>query len=222
MTLLACGFLTLLLGVWIPLGAGPNPPQKFATVTLSVLSSLGQSQAGCHLLEFVLLDDGANADYKSRFDGLVGKNIPFGYSYRVSVKCTDPGAGGSFWIPVLRSDQFVVLSSWPHLGDYFTGDEPRLTVSVSRHSGAQTLGQAWVKVIGVYVDGREVDKLDSQSGATRFYHLEPGRFLVLLLTGERVLCTKQIDVLGPEARLELSLSGQGCKAEGLSSVKVVD
>lgn len=198
------------------------PQPKMATVLLSVRDSFGHQESSCNLQEFVLLDEHKNIDYKERFDGLIGRNIPYGTTYRLHVKCADDRSGGSFLVSVSRPNQFIVLSSWRNIGDYVTRPVPRLAVLISADSARQLSPQAWVKLVGVYRDRNEIDRIDPQSHTASFYDVVPGRYLILLIDGEKLACTKQIDFLESPAHLELSLSKEGCKAESFSSVQTIN
>jgi hypothetical protein len=193
-----------------------------ATITISVFDAFGQQQSGCRVEKFVPHDDGNKMDFKDRFNNLIGKGIPFGMNYDVGVKCSDQGSVGLASISVHRTDQFVVLSAAPPRGDYYTGVSPRLSVLVDPNSTNHSSDQAWVEILGVFTNLREIDRVDPETKAAHFYHygLIPGRYVVLLFNGGKSSCSKQIDIHGPEARLILSPSEHGCEAKGLNAVFV--
>lgn len=198
------------------------PQQKASTVTLRVLDSFGKPQSDCHLREFVLLDEGRGRDYLDHFTGTVGRDIPYGLTYRAHVKCADQRAGGTFLVSVGRSDEFLVLASWLNLGDYVTGPEARLTVAVRPTQETELTNGAWIKLVGAYVDRTEVDKINSESHTARFYHVVPGKYLMMLFIGDRVICTKQIEFVAASANLELTISGQSCNMASQTGVKLAD
>lgn len=202
---------------------GIPSPEKVATVTLDVMDPLGHQQTGCSVSRFAPRDGAEAEDYKARFNGLIGKNVPFGNDYVVGVKCSGQGTVGLVGASVRRPDQYIVVVASSQRGDNFTGEIPRLTVSIDGDSKSQISEQSWVEVVGIYLDTREVDRIVPESRPARFYgwRIVPGRFVVLLQTGDRLACTEQIDILGPEARLRFLLSPQGCKAEAVSSVRLI-
>lgn len=197
--------------------------RKLATVTLSILDSYGKPQIACHVHEFLLQDDGVNTelagtDYENHFTGLVGKDIPLALRYRVSVRCGQQGAGRSFEVSVERPDQLLVLSYWPHLGDYVTGAEPRLVLSVVPGKTFQGLSNSWVQISGLYVNYREVDGLDPKTYQARFYGLEPGTYLIILQTPQGLACAEKADVPGPHAKLRLQVLKVGCRVTSETSM----
>lgn len=194
---------------------------KSATVTVVFFDSFGKAQPDCRVHGFKAFTETDKREYGARFDGMIGKGIPFGRTYRVILSCTNQRLIGPFWVSVRRADQFLVLSQWEHQGDYETGEIPRLTVSVSSESNHKLLDSGWVKIVGLYSNGQELDRIDPQSRSARFYDVTPGRLLVIVIAGDKLACTQQIDVLGPEARLDLSLSEHGCEARGQNAVSVV-
>jgi hypothetical protein len=214
-------FLSLLLGSWSETDLWSQESEKRATVTMSVFDSFGVAQSGCHVLGFVSFNGDDHSDYKTRFGGLVGQNIPFGGNYRVDIRCADERAKGSFVVAVDRQDEFIVIGTWMHLGDYETGQTPRLTVTLGNSSSESSSG-SWIKIVGVYSGRQEVARLDTQSHSVRFYAIEPGRYLMLLVSRENLLCTRQLDILGAEAKMTVSVSGPSCKTGDLSSVRMVN
>jgi len=219
--------LILLIGHDAPSLSLDAPAQRSATVTVVVLDSRGHPQAGCKVLAFARLNDGTNkdiakTDYKDKFDGLIGRNIPFGYRYQVDIRCGEEGVRGTFLASVERADQFIVLSGWTNLGDYVTGPVPRLEVFVRRESTRQIEHKTWVKLVGLYLDTSEIDEVHPQTQSASFFSIVPGRYFLLVVDGESLACAKQIDFLESHAQLELTLSKEGCKAERTSSAKVLE
>lgn len=203
-----CSLIFILL-LGLPLIAGQSAPQV-AAVRISLSDSYGQIERACSVKGFTSFDEGERPDYASHFAGLVGQDVPFGQRFRVILQCAGNQVFGPFWVAVDRPDKFIPLASWSHRGDYFTGAEPRLTVSVLGRPLPQT-SESWVKLVGVYLDDQEVDQVDPRSGSARFYDPVPGRYLVLLLRGGDAVCTEQIDILGPGARMSLSPLSNDCK-----------
>lgn len=193
---------------------------SLATVTLLPLDSFGGARQGCQVVEFVTLDD-LETDYKMRFEGLRAKNIPFGADYRTHIKCDDQRGSGPFFVTVNRSDQFIVLGSWLHRGDYVTGPSPRLTVSVAGTLDAGPSPKTWVKIVGVYLDHSETGKVDPESHSAMFYDLVPGRYLVLILSGKKLSCTKQVDFFGAHTGLDISISQKSCTARESPGIQIV-
>jgi hypothetical protein len=196
------------------------PQQKFSAVTITILDSFGHPQSGCRILEFAFLGDEKNNDYASHFDGLEGRMIPYGSSYRVNVKCSDERSGGTFLVAVERPNAFLVLASWLNIGDYVTGPIPRLTVSLKSKRETELASGAWIKLVGLYLDRTEVDRIDVGSHTARFYEVVPGKYFMLLFVADRLVCTKRFDLVKAPADLELSVSGQSCNVEKESSVQV--
>jgi hypothetical protein len=215
-------FMALLIGFLAICYLPAAPEQKFATVTFRVLDSFGNAQSDCRLLEFVLLDDDRGTNYVSHFSGAFGRNIPYGSTYRTHVKCADERTGGTFLVSVNRPEVYLVLASWPNIGDYVTGPAPRLTIALKRGGRVDLTTGAWIKLVGTFVDRSEVDKFAADSGSARFFHIVPGQYLLLLFIGDKLACTKKIDFLDPPANLELSLNGQSCVVEGQHAVKATD
>lgn len=192
---------------------------QFGAVTVSAVDSFGRPRADCKVAEFRSMDD-EEVDYVDRFDGLTGHDIPVGHSYRIHLRCADAESAGPFFALVNRQDAFLVLGAWLNRGDYETGSTPRLTVNVDQ-ARSQISSEAWVKIIGIYTSVSEADRIDSQTHSARFYDPQPGRYLLLLLDGEKVVCTKQIAIEAPKAQLRLVLPSP-CRIDALSSVTALD
>ena len=195
--------------------------KQSATVTLGIFRSFGQPIAGCHVAGFLSFNEGDKTEYGGSFHGLTGTGIPFGKTYRAILSCQKVGVFGPFWVSVERTHQFIVLGVWSHRGDYYTGAEPRLTIYLAGNPVPST-GQQWIKIVGEYSDDQEVDEVSADSHSARFYNFFPGRFLLLLLTADQTLCVKQVDLLGPGAKLQLQVSSNGCIVKPLAAAKTVD
>jgi hypothetical protein len=214
--------LTLISWLWSAPNLATGPQKMAETVTIHFVNHFGVPWQDCHVEEFAstIGDDGS--DYASRFHGLTARNIPFNRSYRLVLECTKVGYPSfPFYVDVLRDRTFIVVSSWLHRGDYQTGLGPRLTVSLARPQ-SERAAQAWVKVVGVYIDYLHSEGVDQQSGEAGFDWIVPGTYMVLLLTPEKLVCAKQIDLLEPHGRLELDPTPNGCTAKALALVKVIE
>lgn len=222
-----CYFLIFTIALFAPLAAFDHQDRKIATVTLTILDSRGNRQTKCRLLAFTLLSDGgntdiANTDYQDRFLGLVGTNIPFGYRYEINIRCGDAGVRGTFLASVERPDQFIVLSGWPNLGDYVTGPDPRLKVTIHGLPDGRMEPKTWVKLSGVYLDVSEVDKVHEGTDSADFFSVVPGKYMLLVLKGQYVTCARQIDFLEAHAQLDVSVGAHACTAKPSGGVKVLD
>jgi len=220
----SCCFAAIVLAsVGLAAGSTSGQPRRSATVTLSLFSSFGEPIAACHVQGFLSFNDGDKTEYRARFHGLTGTGIPFGKTYRAILKCERERVLGPFWVSVQRTHAFVVLGVWSHPGhgDYYTGAEPRLTVYVIDSPVSKT-EQQWIRIVGEYSDEQEVDEVSVDSHSARFYNFFPGRFLLLLVTADKLLCDKQVDLLGPGARLQLLVSRNGCTVKTLAAVKAVE
>jgi hypothetical protein len=82
--------------------------------------------------------------------------------------------------------------------------------------------RAWAKIVGVYIDKAEEAQIDPNSRTAGFFSIVPGKYLALLLDGEKLLCTKQIIFRREHAHLTLSLSADGCTAKGDSLAEPVE
>lgn len=198
--------------------------RKTATVTLSVLDSFGHPRSDCHVVQFSSDEPFRKAEYKNKFTKYAGANIPYAI-YTLLLRCDDGQTLGPKYITVGRPKNFFVISQWRHFGDWVTGPDPRLAISVETDSETKLSGQAWVKVVGVYVDSAEIDEVNPQTHTASFYDVVPGRYLVLLLDGDKIICTQPVEYSAdPEshAKLKLSASLGGCKVESLGSPRVIE
>ena len=197
---------------------------KTGTVTLSVLDSFGRPRSDCHVTRFFSDAPYDKAEHKNKFDKYVGQKIPFA-AYTLFLGCDDGEHLGPVYVDVSRPQEFVVVGRWRHMGDWVTGSEPRLAVSVETDAEAHLSDQAWVKVVGVYVDSAEVDKINPQTHTADFYAIFPGRYLVLLLDGDKIICTRAVEFL-PEfqshTKMKVSVSSAGCKVDGLGTIRSLD
>lgn len=209
-----------LLLIWSAIGRAQAAPPDLATVAITPLDSFGRVQSNCRVQFFVQAEHvaesgggrGTEWDYATRFDGLVGRGVPFG-RYYTAVTC-DPGSwGGGDWVSVSARETFLVLAFWHHKGDYHTGSEPRLTVSYSANGVAKV---PWAKVVGAYLDFAETARVDPATGKAGFYYLSPGKYLLLILEEEKVTCVKELDFLHSPAAIDL---GPGCAVESLANVR---
>ncbi len=193
---------------------------RFSRCCYLISDSFGYEQSDCRVREFVSLENEKNSNYASHFSGLQGRMVPYGPIYRVDVKCSDGRGGGTFLVAVERANAFLVLASWLNVGDYVTGPMPRLTISVNaKREPALTRG-AWIKLVGLYLNQTEVDKLDGGSHVARFYDVVPGRYIMFLFAADGLVCTKQVDLVKAPTDLNLLVSGQSCDVEGESSERI--
>jgi hypothetical protein len=202
--------------------AGPGKTAE--TVTVRFVNYFGVPWPDCHVEEFTsTLGSDVGTDYAGRFHGLTGRNIPFNLGYRLVLECAKPGYPSfPLSVDVTRHRTFIVVSSWMHRGDYETGLGPRLTVSVVPRP-PEVIGQAWVKLLGVYMDHSASDGVDPETGEARFHWMiVPGTYMVLLFTPEKLVCAKEIELLEPHGRLELAATPKGCAAKALAFVKVIE
>lgn len=215
-----CIVAIMLASVALMAGSTSGQAKQSATVTLSLFTSFGEPIAACNVEGFLSFNEGDKTEYRGRFHGLTGVGIPFGKVYRAILKCAKGRFWGPYWISVERTDEFVALGDWYHHGDYYTGAEPRLTVYVMGSSVPKTV-QQWIKIVGEYSGEQEVDKISSRSHSAQFYNIFPGRFLILLLSDHGLLCSNQVDLLAPKARIELSVVPRGCVVKGLAEATAI-
>jgi hypothetical protein len=204
----------------IPNDTGP----KIGTVILSVLDSFGRPRSDCHVTRFFSDAPFAKADYKNKFTKYVGEKIPYGL-YTLFMRCDDGEPLGPVYVDVSRPQEFVVIGEWRNMGDWVTGPEPRLAVSVETDPETHLSDHAWVKVVGVYVSSAEVDTISPQTHVATFYRIVPGRYLVVLLDDDKIVCTKAVEFLQEfqaDAKMKLSVSAAGCKVDGLGSIRPLD
>ena len=200
------------------LGTQSRAESKTGTVTISVLDSFGHPRLDCHVVQFSSDAPFKKAEYKNRFSKYVGTNIPYAFAYTLLLRCDDGQTLGPKYITVGRPKEFFVIGRWQHFGDWVTGPEPRLAISVKTDAETKLSGQAWVRVVGVYVDSVEVDEVDPQTHMASFYEIVPGRYLVMILDGDKVVCTAPVEYSAePEshAKITLSVSLGGCQVGGL-------
>jgi hypothetical protein len=205
-------------------GTQGRPESKTGTVTLSVLDSFGHARSDCHVTQFASEEPFKNAEYKNNFKKYSGENIPYAV-YTLFLRCDDGKPLGPIYVDLSRPQEFVVVGRWRNMGDWVTGPDPRLAVSVETDAETHLSDRAWVKVVGVYVDSAEVDEVNPQTHVAGFYKIVPGRYLVILLDSDRVICTKAVEFLQelqPHAKMKVSVSASGCKVDGLGSIRPLD
>jgi hypothetical protein len=214
---------SLILWLWSVPNYGTGPGKTAETVTIRLVDYFGVPWPNCHVAEFTsTLGRNVGSDYAGRFRGLTGRDIPINVGYRLVLQCAKPDyPSPPFSVDVTRDRTLIVVSSWMHRGDYETGLGPRLTVSVVPRP--PEVGQAWVRLLGVYMEHSASDGVDPQTGEAQFHWMVvPGTYMVLLLTPEKLVCAKEIQLLEPHGRLELQPKANGCAAKGLASVKVIE
>jgi hypothetical protein len=205
-------------------GIPDNTAPKIGTVTLSVLDSFGLPRSDCHVTRFFSEAPYKKAEYKNKFAKYVGEKIPYA-GYTLFLRCDDGKPLGPVYVDVRRPQEFVVIGRWRNMGDFVTGTDPRLAVSVETDAETHLSDHAWVKVVGVYIDNAEVDQLNPQTHEASFYEIVPGRYLVLLLDGNKIICTRPIEFAGEfqsHAKMKLSVAAGSCKVDGLGSVRPVE
>ena len=153
-------------------GTPGDAAPKIGTVTLSVLDSFGRPRSDCHVTRFFSEAPYKNAEYKNKFAKYVGEKIPYA-GYTLFLRCDDGKPLGPVYVDVGHPQEFVVIGRWRNMGDFVTGPDPRLAVSVETDAETHLSDNAWVKVIGVYGDSAEVDRLNPQTRQASFYKLSP-------------------------------------------------
>lgn len=109
-----------------------------------------------------------------------------------------------------------------NVGDYETGPAPRLTISINTSSRVRLADNSWIKLVGMYVDSSEIDRIEARNRSASFYEIVPGRYVLLVLEGEKLACARPIEIVELPARIELSLSANECSAGAGSGVKRLD
>jgi hypothetical protein len=215
---------TFTLAAFNCFGTSNRTESKVGTVTLSVLDSFGHPRSDCHVTEFASDEPFKKAEYKNKFTSYVGENVPYAV-YTLFLRCDDGKPLGPVYVDVNRPQEFVVIGRWRNMGDWVTGLDPRLAISVETDAETHLSDQAWVKIVGVYVDSAEVDRLNPRTHEASFYKIVPGRYLVLLLDGNKIICTRPIEFAGEfqaHAKMKLSVAAGSCKVDGLGSVRPVE
>jgi hypothetical protein len=198
--------------------------RKTATVTLSVLDSFGHPRSDCHVVQFSSDEPFKKAEYKNKFRKYIGENIPYAI-YTLFLRCDDGRSLGPRYITVGRSQEFFVIGQWRNIGDWVTGPDPRLAIFVETDGETHLSSRTWIKIVGVYVDSAEVDEVNSQTHVASFYDIVPGRYLVILLDGDKIICTRPVEYLREfesHAKMKLSVSVGGCKVDGLGSIRAIE
>jgi hypothetical protein len=206
--------------VGIPTDTAP----KTGTVTLSVLDSFGRPRSDCHVTRFFSAAPYEKAEFKNKFAKYLGEKIPYA-AYTLFLRCDDGKPIGPVYVDVHRPQEFIVIGEWRNMGDWVTGLDPRLAVSVETDAETHLSEQAWVKVVGVYVNSAEVDEVSPQTHLAAFYRIVPGRYLVVLLDADRIICSKAVEFLQEfqsHAKMKLTVSNTGCKVDGLGSIRALD
>ncbi len=214
--------LTLVASTYFGIPTDTAP--KIGTVTLSVLDSFGRPRSDCHVTRFFSDAPYEKAEYKNKFAKYVGEKIPYA-AYTLFLRCDDGKPLGPVYVDVSRPQEFVVIGRWRNIGDWVTGPDPRLSVGVETDSETHLSDRAWVKVVGVYVDSAEVDEVNPHTHLAGFYRIVPGRYIVVLLDGDKIVCTKAVEFLQefqPHAKMKMSVSAAGCKVDGLGSTRPLD
>ena len=205
-------------------GIPDDPATKTGTVNLSVLDSFGGPRSDCHVTRFSSDTPFEKAEYKNNFAKYVGQKIPYAV-YTLFLRCDDGKPIGPVYVDVSRPREFIVIGEWGNMGDWVTGPDPRLAVSVETAAGTHLSDRAWIKAVGVYVDSAEVDELNPQTHLAGFYRIVPGRYIVILLDDDKIVCTKAVEFLQefqPHAKMKMSVSAAGCKVDGLGSTRPLD
>ncbi len=198
--------------------------QKTGTVTLSVLDSFGRPRSDCHVTQFSSAYPYQKAEYKNKFANYIAQEIPYAI-YTLFMRCDDGKPLGRVYVNVSRPQQLVVIGEWRNIGDWVTGPDPRLAISVETDAEVHLSEQAWVKVVGVYVDDSEVSKINPQTHTADFYNLVSGRYLVVLLDADKIICTKAVGFsqeFQSHAKMKMSVTATGCTVDGLGSIRPLD
>lgn len=122
-----------------------------------------------------------------RFDGLVGKGIPFGH-YTVIVHCSD-GNRGSEDLLVSRRNSFLVIATGRRIGDsVWPRPGPPLTIHVTPRQTTLT----WIRISSPFSGFAETSRVDPNSQSSAFYSTSAGRFVIYLLAPGRIICSGQL------------------------------
>lgn len=203
--------------------AVPQAPKvQLANVTLHVVDSYGHTRPGCRVIQFQSSDPYDKTDYHGSFSGLSAARIPIGTAYSALLRCADGSVASYPSVSITHAKEYLVIVSWIPDEDYVTGPAPRLTVSVSSVEARKLPDDLWIKSFGVYLNDAEVAPVDIKDHKVGLFSIVPGTYLIALFEGERIACMKQINFLGPHAKLALRLSADGgCSAEVDSQAELV-
>ena len=179
-----------------------------ARVTLLPVESNGGALAGCRVGLFLSLGDSDQQDLSPEFTGLQAASVPYG-RYVAAVRCAR-NAGASSTIRVDRPVQFFVVSS-RHVADYAPGRTPRFTVRLlQRPPGASIL---WAKLVGVYLNEVDIEPVVAEGAAASFANPQPGRYVLLILSPDRLICRAEIVIQSPAGSIALRSGDNGCAVE---------
>ncbi len=186
------------------------------TVRLLPLDSFGGTLKGCEVKSFQRFGDGSFTERNELFHGLVGTRVPFG-QYDASVTCEND-TGAAAIVLVNENEQFIVVSSARHLGDYGPGMAPYFKVFVEGEAPLPT-EPTWVALRGVFISQAAVDIVNPDTHAARFGNPEPGTYFLTVFAGGRILCHGMIAITKPLSGLEVRPS-KGCSVTGGPGVGV--
>lgn len=220
---LTVSLLIALFGFCANCGRG-RADQKYATVKFVVLDSFGTQQPDCQVANFVLGKDWTlprvdSTDFKANFHNMLGRNIPLSPGYTARITCGEYRTQVPVWVN--DTEQLVVVSFWPHLGDYVTGLSPRLSIRIRTRGEASAFdsSNSWVQVLGLYIDYRNVGRIDQTSAEAHFYDLVPGSYLLTVETKDGTSCRQPLDITGSHAKVALEISKDACNFDPAAFVE---
>lgn len=146
-----------------------------------------------------------NRDLAGNFKGSVAESVPLGsYMARVQIE-----TGG--WITkkviVDRPDCLIILASNLFSVEYAPGKAPILSGQFFPLSD-QNPKPAWVKICGLYLDGCEIAELGEDNHFS-FINVNPGAYVIAVLSSSHGLMTEYIDVKDPDSRIVLDARKAG-------------
>lgn len=184
------GALILLVSLNAPAQTGGNV-QSAQTVSVLAVGTNGEEYRDCRVHEF--FDLGSKEERSELFQGLTGRNVPFG-KYAAYVSCNN-SKGATTIVTVDKAESLVVISSAPHVADYAPGHGPQFHVAISNW---RELNRPWVQLIGVFNDYREVSEAHRETGEAGLPIELPGSYILTIFDGGRPLCRQplRIDSIG--------------------------
>jgi hypothetical protein len=160
-----------------------------ADLTILAVGPFGQAIQGCRVDSFrtVADKDSTRPQFRDRFLGLTGKQIPLG-EYDVMVACGEAEIYRQ--LTVDHADQFEVMAL---SGRRMISDHIKSKLTIKLEKPAPPDETWWVRLVGLYNSKTYTDRFTQGKNEAVITDPDPGSYLVTVSSTKGTVCVQEVD-----------------------------
>lgn len=175
-----------------------------ADLTILAVDPFGQAIQGCQVDSFrvVAEKDSTRPQYRDRFQGLTGKQIPLG-EYDVIVACGEAEIYRQLTVDHANQFEVAALSGRRMISDHI---KSKLTIKLENPVPPDETW--WVRLAGLYNSKTYTDRFTQGKNEVLITDPDPGSYLVTVSSTKGAVCVREVDFV--EATKEWTFRSDNC------------